>query len=61
MDGKRQKSTIKIHEDGNGGIYTVGVTTRTVTSEAEVSLNHNLKQKNTNLYLWSLVKHMLLL
>uniref|UniRef100_A0A674ASZ1 Kinesin family member 21A n=1 Tax=Salmo trutta TaxID=8032 RepID=A0A674ASZ1_SALTR len=36
MDGKRQKSTIKIHEDGNGGIYTVGVTTRTVTSEAEM-------------------------
>uniref|UniRef100_A0A4W5RFL0 Kinesin family member 21A n=1 Tax=Hucho hucho TaxID=62062 RepID=A0A4W5RFL0_9TELE len=36
MDGKRQKSTIKIHEDANGGIYTVGVTTRTVTSEAEM-------------------------
>uniref|UniRef100_A0A8C7VWP5 Kinesin family member 21A n=1 Tax=Oncorhynchus mykiss TaxID=8022 RepID=A0A8C7VWP5_ONCMY len=36
MDGKRQKSTIKIHEDASGGIYTVGVTTRTVTSEAEM-------------------------
>ncbi|XP_064864206.1 kinesin-like protein KIF21A isoform X9 [Oncorhynchus nerka] len=36
MDGKRQKSTIKIHEDANGGIYTVGVTTRTVASEAEM-------------------------
>ncbi|KAL0962790.1 hypothetical protein UPYG_G00345490 [Umbra pygmaea] len=36
IDGKRQKSTIKIHEDANGGIYTVGVTTRTVTSEAEM-------------------------
>ncbi|XP_045080696.1 kinesin-like protein KIF21A isoform X4 [Coregonus clupeaformis] len=36
MDGKRQKSTIKIHEDSNGGIYTVGVTTRMVTSEAEM-------------------------
>ncbi|XP_041724856.2 kinesin-like protein KIF21A isoform X3 [Coregonus clupeaformis] len=36
MDGKRQKSTIKIHEDANGGIYTVGVTTRMVTSEAEM-------------------------
>ncbi|XP_029616625.1 kinesin-like protein KIF21A isoform X2 [Salmo trutta] len=36
MDGKRQKSTIKIHEDANGGIYTVGVTTRTVTSETEM-------------------------
>ncbi|XP_064794323.1 kinesin-like protein KIF21A isoform X4 [Oncorhynchus masou masou] len=36
MDGKRQKSTIKIHEDANGGIYTVGVTTRTVASKAEM-------------------------
>ncbi|KAJ8006889.1 hypothetical protein DPEC_G00111900 [Dallia pectoralis] len=36
IDGKRQKSTIKIHEDANGGIYTVGVTTRTVTSEDEM-------------------------
>lgn len=34
-DGK-QKSHIRIHEDANGGIYTVGVTTRTVSSEAEV-------------------------
>uniref|UniRef100_A0AAY4CKE0 Kinesin motor domain-containing protein n=1 Tax=Denticeps clupeoides TaxID=299321 RepID=A0AAY4CKE0_9TELE len=32
----RKKSNIKIHEDANGGIYTVGVTTRTVTSEAEM-------------------------
>lgn len=32
----KQKSHIKIHEDATGGIYTVGVTTRTVTSEAEV-------------------------
>lgn len=32
----KQKSHIKIHEDASGGIYTVGVTTRTVTSEAEV-------------------------
>lgn len=32
----KQKSHIKIHEDANGGIYTVGVTTRTVSSEAEV-------------------------
>ncbi|CAG10193.1 unnamed protein product [Tetraodon nigroviridis] len=31
----KQKSHIKIHEDANGGIYTVGVTTRTVSSEAE--------------------------
>lgn len=33
----KQKSHIKIHEDANGGIYTVGVTTRTVSSEAEVT------------------------
>lgn len=33
----KQKSHIKIHEDATGGIYTVGVTARTVTSEAEVS------------------------
>ncbi|XP_037539032.1 kinesin-like protein KIF21A [Nematolebias whitei] len=32
----KQKSLIKIHEDANGGIYTVGVTTRTVSSEAEM-------------------------
>ncbi|KAJ8393382.1 hypothetical protein AAFF_G00061040 [Aldrovandia affinis] len=35
-EAKKQKSHIKIHEDANGGIYTVGVTTRTVTSEAEM-------------------------
>ncbi|XP_077423998.1 kinesin-like protein KIF21A isoform X2 [Vanacampus margaritifer] len=34
-DGK-QKSHIRIHEDANGGIYTVGVTTRTVSTEAEM-------------------------
>uniref|UniRef100_A0A8C2ZXM0 Kinesin family member 21A n=1 Tax=Cyclopterus lumpus TaxID=8103 RepID=A0A8C2ZXM0_CYCLU len=33
---KDQKSHIKIHEDTAGGIYTVGVTTRTVSSEAEM-------------------------
>uniref|UniRef100_A0A087XZL6 Kinesin family member 21A n=1 Tax=Poecilia formosa TaxID=48698 RepID=A0A087XZL6_POEFO len=32
----KQKSHIKIHEDANGGIYTVGVTTRTVSSETEM-------------------------
>lgn len=32
----KQKSHVKIHEDASGGIYTVGVTTRTVSSEAEV-------------------------
>ncbi|KAJ8374174.1 hypothetical protein SKAU_G00047540 [Synaphobranchus kaupii] len=35
-EAKKQKSHIKIHEDANGGIYTVGVTTRTVSSEAEM-------------------------
>lgn len=39
IEGKRQKSNIKIHEDATGGIYTVGVTTRTVTSAAEVCFN----------------------
>ncbi|XP_028440123.1 kinesin-like protein KIF21A isoform X6 [Perca flavescens] len=32
----KQKSHIKIHEDATGGIYTVGVTTRSVSSEAEM-------------------------
>ncbi|XP_045892202.1 kinesin-like protein KIF21A isoform X3 [Micropterus dolomieu] len=32
----KQKSHIKIHEDATGGIYTVGVTTRNVSSEAEM-------------------------
>lgn len=36
VEGRKQKSNIKIHEDANGGIYTVGVTTRTVSSEAEM-------------------------
>ncbi|XP_068168195.1 kinesin-like protein KIF21A isoform X3 [Antennarius striatus] len=34
--GEKQKSHIRIHEDAAGGIYTVGVTTRTVSSEAEM-------------------------
>ncbi|XP_070709708.1 kinesin-like protein KIF21A isoform X2 [Pempheris klunzingeri] len=36
IEVRKQKSNIKIHEDANGGIYTVGVTTRTVTSAAEM-------------------------
>ncbi|XP_028252269.1 kinesin-like protein KIF21A isoform X2 [Parambassis ranga] len=36
LEARRQKSNIKIHEDANGGIYTVGVTTRTVASAAEM-------------------------
>lgn len=39
VEARKQRSNIKIHEDANGGIYTVGVTTRTVTSEAEVGRN----------------------
>ena len=33
-----KKSHIKIHEDPTGGIYVVGVTTRTVASEQEVCI-----------------------
>ncbi|XP_015208099.2 kinesin-like protein KIF21A isoform X7 [Lepisosteus oculatus] len=36
IEAKKQKSHIKIHEDASGGIYTVGVTTRTVGSETEM-------------------------
>ncbi|XP_061570192.1 kinesin-like protein KIF21A [Cololabis saira] len=36
LENRRQKSNIKIHEDATGGIYTVGVTTRTVTTAAEM-------------------------
>ncbi|XP_074872298.1 kinesin-like protein KIF21A isoform X3 [Carettochelys insculpta] len=36
IDAKNKKSNIKIHEDTTGGIYTVGVTTRTVNGEAEM-------------------------
>uniref|UniRef100_A0A673GBG8 Kinesin-like protein KIF21A n=1 Tax=Sinocyclocheilus rhinocerous TaxID=307959 RepID=A0A673GBG8_9TELE len=36
IEMKKQKSHIKIHEDASGSIYTVGVTTRTVSSEAEM-------------------------
>lgn len=39
IEARKQRSNIKIHEDANGGIYTVGVTTRTVTSAAEVRYN----------------------
>ncbi|KAJ8269058.1 hypothetical protein COCON_G00116650 [Conger conger] len=36
IEVRKQKSHIRIHEDATGGIYTVGVTTRTVTSEEEM-------------------------
>ncbi|KAM4747532.1 kinesin-like protein KIF21A isoform 3-T3 [Rhinophrynus dorsalis] len=36
IDARNKKSNIKIHEDSTGGIYTVGVTTRSVNSEAEM-------------------------
>ncbi|XP_052453802.1 kinesin-like protein KIF21A isoform X8 [Carassius gibelio] len=36
IEMRKQKSHIKIHEDASGSIYTVGVTTRTVSSEAEM-------------------------
>ncbi|XP_073687523.1 kinesin-like protein KIF21A isoform X4 [Garra rufa] len=36
LEMRKQKSHIKIHEDANGSIYAVGVTTRTVSSEAEM-------------------------
>ncbi|XP_065790689.1 kinesin-like protein KIF21A isoform X2 [Muntiacus reevesi] len=36
IDAKTKKSNIRIHEDSAGGIYTVGVTTRTVTTESEM-------------------------
>lgn len=36
IEAKRQRSNVRIHEDASGGIYTVGVTTRTVASAAEV-------------------------
>nr|XP_056703204.1 kinesin-like protein KIF21A isoform X8 [Euleptes europaea] len=36
MDSKNKKSNIKIHEDSAGGIYTVGVTTRNVSTETEM-------------------------
>ncbi len=39
MEMRKQKSHIKIHEDANGSIYTVGVTTRMVSSEAEVRVS----------------------
>ncbi|XP_058511850.1 kinesin-like protein KIF21A isoform X10 [Ochotona princeps] len=36
IDSKNKKSNIRIHEDSTGGIYTVGVTTRTVNTESEM-------------------------
>ncbi|XP_068950325.1 kinesin-like protein KIF21A isoform X5 [Petaurus breviceps papuanus] len=36
IDAKNKKSNIRIHEDSTGGIYTVGVTTRSVTTESEM-------------------------
>ncbi|XP_036926382.1 kinesin-like protein KIF21B isoform X5 [Sturnira hondurensis] len=35
-DARRRKSNIKIHEDANGGISTVGVTTRLINSQEEL-------------------------
>lgn len=42
IDAKNKKSNIKIHEDSAGGIYTVGVTTRTVNGESEVIIKNKL-------------------
>ncbi|XP_028910895.1 kinesin-like protein KIF21A isoform X8 [Ornithorhynchus anatinus] len=36
IDAKNKKSNIRIHEDSTGGIYTIGVTTRTVNTESEM-------------------------
>lgn len=36
-EGKKNKSYIKIHEDSNGSIYTQGLTSKCVSSYAEVS------------------------
>ncbi|XP_043823770.1 kinesin-like protein KIF21A isoform X7 [Dromiciops gliroides] len=36
IDAKNKKSNIRIHEDSTGGIYTVGVTTRSVNTESEM-------------------------
>ncbi|XP_078091517.1 kinesin-like protein KIF21A isoform X2 [Mustelus asterias] len=36
LEARHKKSNIRIHENANGGIYTVGVTTRTIGSEAEM-------------------------
>ncbi|XP_072922361.1 kinesin-like protein KIF21A isoform X4 [Hemitrygon akajei] len=36
LEARHKKSNIKIHEDANGGIYTVGVTTRMISSETEM-------------------------
>ena len=44
MEARKQKSHVKIHEDAAGGIYTVGVTTRTISSEAEVRASHTQEQ-----------------
>ncbi|XP_051967613.1 kinesin-like protein KIF21B [Xyrauchen texanus] len=35
-EARNRKSNIKIHEDGSGGIYTTGVTSRLVSSEDEL-------------------------
>uniref|UniRef100_A0A672NYZ7 Kinesin family member 21B n=1 Tax=Sinocyclocheilus grahami TaxID=75366 RepID=A0A672NYZ7_SINGR len=35
-EARGRKSNIKIHEDGSGGIYTTGVTSRLVSSEEEM-------------------------
>ncbi|XP_036614660.1 kinesin-like protein KIF21A isoform X7 [Trichosurus vulpecula] len=36
IDARNKKSSIRIHEDSTGGIYTVGVTTRSVNTESEM-------------------------
>ncbi|KAM9073751.1 kinesin-like protein KIF21A isoform 3-T3 [Megaptera novaeangliae] len=41
IDAKNKKSNIRIHEDSAGGIYTVGVTTRTVITESEERATDN--------------------
>ena len=55
LQGRR--SHIKIHEDASGEIYTVGVTTRSVSSLQEVSRNlDNLNSSSLELFLGPLLE-----
>ena len=53
---KGKKSGVRIHEDANGNIYTVGVTSRTVTSEEETLQCLKTGAFNRNVNIWSAIK-----
>ena len=57
---KGRKSNVKIHEDANGNIYTVGVTMKPVNSAQDVSFTPFYSidlMSNSSCFLWYIFYH----